>query len=268
MDFISATQINSYLMCPLKYRFRYVDGIPAPWKPSTLAFGLSVHAALAWWHEKLMAGEKPDPDAASRIFLADWEAQADGNLRYKKSETHESLREFGRSLVDLYVQKMDGKLDVWQAEQGFETPIIDPRTGEELDFKLKGYFDVLTKDHGILELKTAGRAYTPDTLERMLQLSAYAYAYRQCMGTDPRITVVGLMKYKNPTIQFYEAFRPREGDLWFAGLALDIRRGVEHEVFPPNPGWMCSDCEYGRMCQEHYRDDEPTFQASASVQPG
>ena len=74
------------------------------------------------------------------------------------------------------------------------------------------------------------------------------------------------MKYKNPALQFYDAYRPPDGDLWFAGLALDIRRGVEHEVFPPNPGWMCNDCEYGRMCREHYRDDDVFATATACVQ--
>jgi hypothetical protein len=64
------------------------------------------------------------------------------------------------------------------------------------------------------------------------------------------------MKYKRPTIQLYQASRPMDGDLWFAGLALDVRRGVECGVFPPNMGWQCSDCEYAGMCKEHYRKEE------------
>ena len=59
MEYISASQINSYLLCPRKYRFWYIDGIPPSSKSSALAFGSSIHTALEWFHEELLAGKKP-----------------------------------------------------------------------------------------------------------------------------------------------------------------------------------------------------------------
>jgi putative RecB family exonuclease len=47
---LSISQIQSYLLCPLKYRFQYVDRIPKPWRAASLSFGSSVHSAIEWFH--------------------------------------------------------------------------------------------------------------------------------------------------------------------------------------------------------------------------
>ena len=56
MDHLSCSQMNLYLQCPPKYKFLYIDGLPKPFKPSGLAFGGSIHAALAWLHKQRMNG--------------------------------------------------------------------------------------------------------------------------------------------------------------------------------------------------------------------
>ena len=58
-DHVSATQLNLYLMCSLKYRFVYVDRLPRPFKPVELALGTAFHAAIEWWHKQRKQGNSP-----------------------------------------------------------------------------------------------------------------------------------------------------------------------------------------------------------------
>jgi len=43
---ISFSQINTYIICPLKYRFQYIDCYDSPHIPSGLLFGSALHKAL------------------------------------------------------------------------------------------------------------------------------------------------------------------------------------------------------------------------------
>lgn len=253
MDFISASQITSYLLCPMKYRFRYIDGIPPAWKSSALAFGSAVHTALEWFHSELLAGNNPPAEEAARIFMADWTAAQEGVIRFKKAVEKETLPVMGQKLISLYIEHV-GQMNIMAVEYPFEVGIIDPATGEVSDLKLRGYFDLLLEGHEIREIKTSATAYSQMKVDQLLQLDAYAYAYRELKDTDPSITVIDLVKTKTPKVIQLQAHRPAERDLWFCKLAHDVARGVDHEVFPANPGWMCLDCEYKQMCAEQGRE--------------
>ena len=42
-DHVSYSQLNTFLMCPLRYRFQYVEEIPPAFKSAALAFGSAIH---------------------------------------------------------------------------------------------------------------------------------------------------------------------------------------------------------------------------------
>src|SRR5438477_12907689 len=71
----SFSQIQTYLGCPLKYRFQYVDKIPRPWRVAAMAFGSSVHAAVEWFHKERLAGRSPELTQVLQDFAAGWYAQ-------------------------------------------------------------------------------------------------------------------------------------------------------------------------------------------------
>lgn len=248
MEFISATQINAYMLCPRKYKYRYVDGIPPAWRSSALVFGASVHTALAWFHEEILAGKKPPVEEVLRTFRADWSAAQEDAIRFKKGEK-ENLPAIGEKLIELYIQK-SGEMRIRAVEVPFEVKVIDPRDGEVTDLWLKGFFDLLLEGDELREIKTSASSYSQAKVDQLVQLDAYAFAYREIYGQDPKLTVIDLVKTKAPKVLELTTTRKPEKDLWFCELALQVARGVDHEVFPPNPGWMCGECEYKGMCQE------------------
>ena len=47
-DYISHSAITTYQQCPLRYRFKYVDGLPETVVSSALIFGGAIHSTLEY----------------------------------------------------------------------------------------------------------------------------------------------------------------------------------------------------------------------------
>jgi putative RecB family exonuclease len=154
MEPVSVSQVQAYLACPLKYRFQYIDRIPAPWRPAALAFGSSIHSAIEWFHRERLAGRSPTIEDVIGIFEADWYAANLGPVVFGDRESKEGLGEKGAELLRLYVIETDGALPA-RIEERFEVDLVDPVTGEVLDVRLHGAIDLIDGDT-LVDLKTRG----------------------------------------------------------------------------------------------------------------
>src|SRR6266446_5519735 len=105
---ISVSQVNTYLGCPLKYRFQYVDKIPRPWRVAAMAFGSSVHAAVEWFHKERLAGRSPELTQVLQVFDADWYAQNVEPLVFSERESKDSLAGKAHAMLQLYVKSANG----------------------------------------------------------------------------------------------------------------------------------------------------------------
>ena len=104
IDHLSASQINTYLGCSLKYKYSYIDEIPKPFKPAALALGSALHSALEWLHKKWQNGEEPNMEEVWNIFEADWYAQSKKEILFKNYDTAEDVLNEGKNLLGVYYQ--------------------------------------------------------------------------------------------------------------------------------------------------------------------
>ena len=256
-DHISVSQINQYLMCPLKYRFSYIDELPKPFKPSDLAFGSSVHAAIEWWHKNRMNGTGPEWQDVARIFEADLQAQALETIRFKNGDSLESCLEKGKQLLSVYLRDYIG-FGVRAVELPFRVPLVDLETGEMLELPLDGYIDLVEAEDCIVELKTAAKVYDTTTITQHLQLSAYAYAYGWLYKRKPQLRLDILTKGKNPALHSFEVNRDKDSLVRFFHIAKGVIWAIQQEHFYPNEGWQCPTCEYYDVCQKwRNRNEQP-----------
>lgn len=245
---LSASQINTYLMCARKYAFRYVERVEPEFHSSALAFGSSVHSALEHFHMERMEGRSPSPQDVAAVFRSDFASEQERELRFKPGEDATSLAEQGERLVVMYVERYHD-IEPVAVEPAFEIPLVDPHTGETLGPSLRGYLDLVLAGDRVVELKTAAKKPDPVDLDRRLQFSAYAYAWRQIHGRDPTLVVRTLVKSKRQvTIEETVTERTVDDDAFFVATAMEVAKGIEAGVYPPSPGWLCSECEYGRAC--------------------
>jgi putative RecB family exonuclease len=263
---ISVSQVNTYLGCPLKYRFQYVDKIPRPWRVAAMAFGSSVHAAVEWFHKERLAGRSPELTQVLQVFDADWYAQNVEPLVFSERESNDSLAEKGRAMLQLYVESTNGVKPV-AVEQFFELDLADPETGEVLDLRLRGVIDLVEEGETLVDLKTAGRTLEQGGLERHLQLSTYALAFFLLHGSIPKLRLDMLLKTAKPRLERHQTTRSIEDLGWTARLIHEVAKAIETEHFFPNPSWRCTECEYFAHCQR-WRGWEPPKAVTPAVVGG
>jgi putative RecB family exonuclease len=245
---LSASQLQAYLACPLKYRFQYVEKIPPPWRPAALAFGGSIHAAIEHFHKARRDGKRPTVDEILRIFEADWFAQNLVPLVFGEWDSKESLAEKGKAMLALYVEKAGDTLPR-SIEERFEVELIDPSTGEIFDLRLVGVVDLVEENGTLVDVKTGARSVSQGDVERHLQLSIYALAHFLETQKIPALRLDQLLKTKTPRLEQYPTSRSVEDLSWTAQLAAMVARAIDEGNFYPNPSWRCTECEYFAHCQ-------------------
>jgi RecB family exonuclease len=163
---LSYSAISSYLDCPLKYYYSYVERRPTPDTPA-LAFGKSVHEALRWLYDV----KTPEPHTRNELidYLDEcW-------LKEGYSSPEERLRYFlhARSVLDLYYRN-----NIVEGE-ALEMPVaLEHKFLIDLDFcELSGVIDRMDRlpdgTFEILDYKTNRRLPPAKKLARDLQLPLY-----------------------------------------------------------------------------------------------
>lgn len=256
-DYISYAQLSLYLQCPLKYAFRYVDGIRQVSVPSYLAFGKSIHRAIASFYETAQEGEPFRLDAWLGVFGTDWkEAQETQEIRYEKGEDYETLLRQGTELLRVYAQQANPQT-VIAVEESFSVDLEDPDTGDILPQPIRGVIDLVERDANgtviVVDHKTAKRRYAQWQIDGNLQLTIYAYAAREmgwCTSESVLCRLDVLLKTKKPEVIHYYALRGRRDFVKLFQIVSAIEEAIRDEIVYPRYGYWCGDCPYAEQCRE------------------
>src|SRR3990167_141599 len=91
ITYLSYSQIDTFRMCPLHYKLRYLLKIqpsPAP----ALSFGTSMHAALKDIYELVKAGEKVKPENLEELLQKNWVREGYKDKQYEQAMWHKGVR--------------------------------------------------------------------------------------------------------------------------------------------------------------------------------
>jgi len=245
---LSATGIKAYLTCPRRYRYAYVDRVPAvPTGP--LVFGSIVHAAIHEGHRLcLSTGTAMDAEAGIEAFRRLW-AEA---LRRERP-----LFKDGRATQDAYTALGERILRGYADAHPKSPPTIALEHRFELpwrDHVLSGVVDRIDEgDQGLViyELKTSQKRPTTRELNTDLQLTIYAYAVTRAFHRP----VERLVHYH---LRGTEAIATRRTDASFRYLLGSVFPHVSQAVtaglFGPTPSWHCRLCDYRELCAAEKAD--------------
>jgi len=250
IEHLSASQINLYIQCSLKYKYQYIDQIPKPFKPSGLAFGSVMHSAIEWLHKERIKGKQVSLERLYKIFETDWFSQrVDTRIQFKDGEDEVKLLLTAKEMLGIYFNSPLNSIK--SAEVPFHVPLLNISTGEELMVPLEGIIDLIEKDDVIVEFKTSARSMDPESLNDYLQLTAYSYAYRTLFGRGPKtLKVINFVKAKTPKMVVIETSREKSDYERFFYIAREVLKGINSGLFFPKQSFMCKDCEYGGLCKK------------------
>jgi DNA helicase-2/ATP-dependent DNA helicase PcrA len=234
---LSASSIETYQTCPLKYLFEKSWGLRGG--PSAAAtFGNIMHTVLKHFLEEHKNGGKPEWDDLQRIYQREWRSPGFEDAWQEEQYRQDGLEQL-RAFFDTFVVNPPRVL---MLERSFDLPM-------ERDVVIKGRIDQVTElsGHGveIVDYKT-GRPRDERQLKRSLQLSIYALAAREVLELDPeRITIYSLMNNETSSATPGEKEFKQARDT-VAEVAENIRAGS----FPAQPGFHCRYCDYKSICPE------------------
>ena len=253
---VSVSQVKTYLRCPRQYELKYVRGVAAAFVPIALAFGSAFHAALAFYYGLLKeAGAAPTLDETTQVFLDAWRNAADGPLPLQADEDDADVVDHeakGAAMLAVFHAHAAGSPAVVEAvEQSFSIELHDPDSGELLEEKLVGAFDLLVRENGlavIVEHKSSARKYTLDQIRFDQQPTAYKLAARQLGLGDAGVRFQVVTKTKAPAVQVVDLERDAADEDDFMRTTVGVLRAIDAGAFFPVRGWQCRGCQYAYAC--------------------
>ncbi|HEV2245224.1 MAG TPA: ATP-dependent DNA helicase, partial [Terriglobia bacterium] len=175
---LSATTIETYLECPMKFKFTHLYHIPTG-PQAALTFGNIMHRCVRQYFKLRKDGEV-NFDELSQFYLGSWKSAGFEDLyqeeTYRKSGL-DQLREFSERHNALSIA------EGVQMEVHFELPIGDV----VLEGRIDQINPVEPRNPRLVQLvdyKT-GRPRSQKDADKSLQLSVYALAARDQMGLEP-----------------------------------------------------------------------------------
>jgi hypothetical protein len=97
-----------------------------------------------------------------------------------------------------------------------------------------------------VDFKTSARSSAPLDIAHEVQLSCYAYAFRQVFDrTEQEMQIRSLIKTKAPKVETHRY--PARDDVHFRRLFAVIRAYLDDlrsNRFVYRPGWTCSMCDF------------------------
>jgi DNA helicase-2/ATP-dependent DNA helicase PcrA len=233
---LSASDLDLYLTCPLKYKFARVFGIPQ--EPTiNQRFGILIHNVLERFHKEgeETAGEE-GLDRLMSLFEAGWRRSGFGS-----SDDELQFRDRAREAMRLYWEReaeAEGE-PVWLERK------FDIRIGEH---HVRGRVDRVDRlpggGHELIDYKT-GERKSEAQLESDLQLALYRLAAREAWGLEAS---TGSYYYVLDAEKVAAPVRPDDAER-VERTVLQVGEGILGQDFEPRPSpTVCSWCDYKLIC--------------------
>ena len=251
-DYISWAAISTFRQCPLKYRFRYIDGLPEESVSSALVFGTGIHTAVEQHFQSILSGnDQPDIDRLMFAYRSAWLPHDPDAISFGSTETRATLDALAARMLTAFLNSPAASV------QGRVLGVEEEITGMLMEGvpDLYGRVDLLTEDDNTLtitDIKTSRGKWSAeqveDSAEQLLLYSKLASGISPGKKVMTRFLV--LTKTKEPVVEEHvREVEPAAVKRTLAGVER-VWRAVESGVFYPAPSTMnCSGCGYRTACR-------------------
>jgi RecB family exonuclease len=165
---VSASRLNTFHSCRLKFYFNYVAGLPRA-KSDAQHIGSTVHFVLKLWNLARWRKQTIPDGWLREQFDTFWIDDQEGAIAWDAGEQDESKAK-AWALLDTYFQQ--SPIPANEPAEGVEVSVeADLRST-----KLIGIIDLVRSGGRIVEFKTAGQTPNPEKAEHIHELQCSSYA--------------------------------------------------------------------------------------------
>ena len=233
----SPARLTTWLDCPRRYRYTYVDRPPPPKGPPWAhnSFGLTLHNALRDW---VMAPRAKRTElTASNLVDTGWIS-----LGYRDEAQQGEQRERARDIATGYVRGLDPE----DEPPGVERTVAARLPG----LALQGRVDRIDRRDDelvVVDYKTGARPLTTDDVRGSLPLALYAVATERTLRRTCR--TVELHHLPTGEVHSY-THTPESLTRHVARASAIAAEARDTTEFPARPGRQCAWCDFVRVCDE------------------
>jgi DNA helicase-2/ATP-dependent DNA helicase PcrA len=239
---LSFSQVNDYLTCPLRYKFRHIMRIPVL-PHHNLVFGRVLHSTIHLYLKNKMSGKSMSEKKLLRAYEDRWV-----NEGFLSREHEEMRKKAGEKALRLFYKRQESSVFLPQfLEKSFKLVMDHIRfTGrwDRVDYQQAGAVITDFKATAVKDQKEADKK-TKDSL----QMDVYAFSFIRTQNISLLETQLHFLE--SDIIGHAEK---GEKELERAeGKIKQAERGIRDQNFQAKPDWHnCSLCDFRAICPESY----------------
>lgn len=237
---ISYSQLESFSLCPLQYKYHYILGIPT-FQTASLSFGTSVHQALQYFYSQFIKDQNVSFQILKDYYQKTWIPIGYSSLSHEKK-----MKEQGLSMLKNYYTKFHTQQPhIFEVEKKFRLKLSPHIT-------LKGKIDridqIKLKKYEIIDYKT-GKKPNEKELNESLQMSIYALAL-----TDKK-----LYNFSLKNLQFTYYYLATQEKITIVKTDHDLKKAknfiletvanIRSSSYSPKTGKWCDHCPFRMICE-------------------
>ena len=248
ITYISYSQLQTYQMCPLHYKLRYLMKVPSAPAPA-LSYGISVHGTLRDFFQKIKDGQQVTKDSIADLLKDNWISQGYSS----KSHAEQAYSQAEKMLIDVAGKSLIEKPNTIAIELPFNF-WLNKKAGS---LKVGGRIDRIDKlPDGrieIIDYKTGHNVPSEKKVKEDFQLSFYALAAQmvkdQTLNKMPDEVLLTLYYLEaNQKLSTTRSTKELEDA---KGKIVTLVDEIEHSEFRCKGGMFCKNCEYAMLCKTY-----------------
>ena len=229
---LSASAIDTYDQCPLKYRLGYIDNVPETASKPQLIFGNIIHKVLEHYHKDKCSSEKEILDLLERFW------QPEG-FEYESKEL--SFKEQAVEILKRY----------YRYTKSFQQDIVETEYQFKFDLEfcsIRGKIDRIDragKGYKVIDYKTSRKPIDP---KNSLQLAVYCLFLAQQTDQQPGglPEKASLLFLRDEKLEYSHSFTTAEL-MDYKEKIRNVVTEIKNRNFNFNKGYHCEWCDYKQL---------------------
>ena len=233
--YLSATSIEAYQSCPLKYRLSFQDNVPESASKPQMAFGSIIHKVLQRFHE---TGKNLTEKRILRLLDEEWKED-----EFDYTAREEKFREQGKNILTEYAKRIiENPPTVISREHPFEFSINN-------NIFIRGKIDRIDQTENGISVIDYKTSKTPSLAKKNIQLAVYCLYLSQAVedkitGTPFLSSLYFLREFEEP-LSSYSFSNDELNNI--KNIILDIAEKIRQNLFDPKKGYHCNWCDYKHL---------------------
>lgn len=244
--YLSNSQLNCYLECPLKYCLIYIENRVIPIN-DYLFLGSVYHSAAEYYFNERIKGHWPDQDICRDFLLSTFERQMQEE-QVIWTRPVDKVRAAGLAFIGAFVETIGEKCRPMLVEKELQTVI----PGSDVQFK--GIIDLVEEDFSLVDLKTSNRKWNGTSGYRARQMFFYKFLFEQsfCSSVSGlRFEVLSAATPPGTVLHQRIPVEASKDDVQASlELALKVASDISAGLFPAREACNLRYCEFRAECRK------------------